>query len=998
MSRQLFHKIVRIMLLWQCVCWTLQAQRGIPFFVNYEAEAYDAHNRNFDVVCDSKGNAYFANFEGVLYYNGDRWNILRTPEMTRITRLYVDGQDHVWVGGYNFVGKIVAGAQGSPKLLSYLSNQRTNYQVTRIGEVLQIEGTADRVQFHTATHCISVVQDTLVQFERQAYQEQTLLAHNNLKLDDGIDLQVAEGKGLAFYQDGHYLYQLTASNGLCSNTVHAIATDGAGTVWGATDNGIFALYAPSFFTRYTAKEGLVGEITCIRRYQQQLYVGTLHGLFRFHPRTNSFEPMPAIQQACWQLHEVKGHLYAVTSNGLFCLQGEQLHSLSQRNLFSMAADAAGHFYVGGLDGIYRMQGSQEQLLSSVERAMKLHLYHDQLWAETLYGEIYQLDLLEGRVTQLDSIQGLSYRRGNKLYHDPVADVLYLFSIDGILRWSDMDQRFVPDNGPLQALVQQGHWWPGVAVSNQAQQSWVTGGDGKEVIILNKGRQDPLLQAKVHLLHDYALRVLYVEEDGVTWAGGNFGLIRIDLQKRDDAFLNQASVAIRAVSLQPDSLYADTPLRDAGQVVASGKGVTHRFASQYRTVKFTFSTTACSVIESPRYAYYLEGYESDWSPWQEGHEKEYTNLLYGSYVFHVKAMDAFGRETPVSSFAFVIEKPFYWEWYSLLGYFLLFVGLMTAFFKWRTYKLRQETLRLEQIVQERTRQIRTQRDEITEKSQRLQQALEELNAAQEQLIRQEKAATVGKLTQGLIDRILNPMNYIINFSHLSNGLLKDMQEDLEEVADQIDTDTYEDLEEIREMMQTHLRKIEEHGHNTSRILKAMEELLTDHRCHLVPTALNGWMRQLIEQANASYRQELEELGISITCDYLPDEVEVDMDPLLLGRVLLSLVQNSLYALQKKKEKGAVAARLELHLRQQDEEVEIRLYDNGNGIDPHIIGKIFDPFFTTKTSSEAAGVGLYLCREILLNHHGHIEVQSEKDQYAQFEIRFPIHQPSNTTDNE
>ena len=191
MSRQLFHKIVRIMLLWQCVCWTLQAQRGIPFFVNYEAEAYDAHNRNFDVVCDSKGNAYFANFEGVLYYNGDRWNILRTPEMTRITRLYVDGQDHVWVGGYNFVGKIVAGAQGSPKLLSYLSNQRTNYQVTRIGEVLQIEGTADRVQFHTATHCISVVQDTLVQFERQAYQEQTLLAHNNLKLDDGIDLQLS---------------------------------------------------------------------------------------------------------------------------------------------------------------------------------------------------------------------------------------------------------------------------------------------------------------------------------------------------------------------------------------------------------------------------------------------------------------------------------------------------------------------------------------------------------------------------------------------------------------------------------------------------------------------------------------------------------------------------------------------------------------------------------------------------------------------------------------
>ena len=997
MNRQLFHRILGILLLWQCVCWSVQGQQGIPFFVNYAAEEYDAHNRNFDVVCDSKGIVYFANFEGILYYNGYQWNILRTPEMTRITRLYVDGHDQVWVGGYNFVGKIVTGTQGTPKLLSYLSNQRTNYQVTRIGEVLQIEGEEERVSFYTATHCISVVQDTLVHFEKQAWQKHALLAHDNLKLDDGMDLLIDEGKGLAFYQDGHFLYRLNESNGLCSSTVHAIATDGAGTVWGATDNGIFALYAPSFFTRYTAKEGLAGEITCIRRYQRQLYVGTLHGLFRFVPRIHSFEPLPAIRQACWQLQEVEGHLYAVTSSGLFCLNGQQLQMRLSRNLFSMVADSTGGFYLGSLDGIYRLKGREEQLIAPVERVMKLNLYHDQLWAETLYGEIYQLDLAEEHVTQLDSIRGLLHRRGNKLYCDPVADALFVFSPDGILKWEAQLQRFIPDNGPLQTLVQQGRWWPSLAVSNQAQQSWVTGGDGKEVVLLNKGKIDPVLQAKVHLLHDYALRVLYVEENGVTWAGGNFGLIRIDLQKRDDAYLNPASVAIRTVTLQPDSLYYDGQLTDAGKAVTSDKQVRHRFGSQYRTVKFSFATTACSVIEAPRYAYYLEGYESDWGPWQTGHEKEYTNLLYGSYVFHVKAMDAFGRETPVSSFAFVIEKPFYWEWYSLLGYLVLFFGFITAFFKWRTYKLRQETLRLEQIVQERTRQIRTQRDEITEKSQRLQQALEELNAAQEQLIRQEKAATVGKLTQGLIDRILNPMNYIINFSHLSNGLLKDMQEDLEEVADQMDTDTYEDLDEIREMMQTHLTKIEEHGHNTARILKAMEELLTDHSCHFVPTALNGWIQQLLEQAGATYQQELTSLGLTITSELLPEEVEVELDPLLLGRVLLSLVQNSLYALRKKREKGVFEAQLKLQLRLIDEEVEIRIYDNGNGIEPHIIGKIFDPFFTTKTSSEAAGVGLYLCREILLNHHGRIEVQSEKDCYTEFVIRIPIHQPFKTKDN-
>ena len=46
---------------------SLFAQHGLPFFVNYTAKEYEAHNRNFDVVCDSAGTTYFANFEGIIY-------------------------------------------------------------------------------------------------------------------------------------------------------------------------------------------------------------------------------------------------------------------------------------------------------------------------------------------------------------------------------------------------------------------------------------------------------------------------------------------------------------------------------------------------------------------------------------------------------------------------------------------------------------------------------------------------------------------------------------------------------------------------------------------------------------------------------------------------------------------------------------------------------------------------------------------------------------------
>ena len=73
----------------------------------------------------------------------------------------------------------------------------------------------------------------------------------------------------------------------------------------------------------------------------------------------------------------------------------------------------------------------------------------------------------------------------------------------------------------------------------------------------------------------------------------------------------------------------------------------------------------------------------------------------------------------------------------------------------------------------------------------------------------------------------------------------------------------------------------------------------------------------------------------------------------------------------------------------DQLEITIRDNGTGIDEKIKDKIFAPFFTTKTTGEAAGVGLYLCREIVQNHHGSIAVGSQKGEYTQFLISLPIY---------
>lgn len=72
------------------------------------------------------------------------------------------------------------------------------------------------------------------------------------------------------------------------------------------------------------------------------------------------------------------------------------------------------------------------------------------------------------------------------------------------------------------------------------------------------------------------------------------------------------------------------------------------------------------------------------------------------------------------------------------------------------------------------------------------------------------------------------------------------------------------------------------------------------------------------------------------------------------------------------------------------IVIYIFDNGIGIEESIRERIFEPFFTTKPTSEASGTGLYLSREIILNHRGSMTVKSEKDNFTEFIVTVPIHQ--------
>ena len=308
----------------------------------------------------------------------------------------------------------------------------------------------------------------------------------------------------------------------------------------------------------------------------------------------------------------------------------------------------------------------------------------------------------------------------------------------------------------------------------------------------------------------------------------------------------------------------------------------------------------------------------------------------------------------------------------LVYYLVGAVVLLFLLKYYTqFRLRKRQF-VSNLVEQRTMELRFQRDAI-----------------QDELVRKERLASIGQLTKGLVDRILNPLNYINNFAHLSAALAKDIKQNIDEDEETGKHDNYNDTQELLVLLTGNLDKIAKHGDNTVRIVKAMEELLKDHSANRTCVDINDLCRVNLDILRKNYAKEIEKNQVDLSFSGLsvPLTIEVNIDQ--MGKALSQILDNSIYAVLKKAGEPGYQPSVSLVLRIQADKLQVVIRDNGVGIEETIKTKVFSPFFTTKPTAEAAGTGLYLSREVVLNHKGTIAIESEKDKYTEVTITLPIY---------
>jgi signal transduction histidine kinase len=149
-----------------------------------------------------------------------------------------------------------------------------------------------------------------------------------------------------------------------------------------------------------------------------------------------------------------------------------------------------------------------------------------------------------------------------------------------------------------------------------------------------------------------------------------------------------------------------------------------------------------------------------------------------------------------------------------------------------------------------------------------------------------------------------------------------------------------------------------------------------------------MEDVLESALETFRDRAERSSIDIVRQYDSDG-RLEGDSEQLRRVVINLVGNAIDALEEARIQ-APEIRVSMGENLAGTEVWVRVSDNGLGIEDDVRGQIFDPFYTSR--EEGTGLGLAVCRKIVDNHGGSIEVESESGEGTVFILTFPRGQRS------
>jgi len=782
------------------------------------------------------------------------------------------------------------------------------------------------------------------------------------------------GGGVSIF-NGNKFETLNVSHGLSENKVRCMMQDREGNIWFGTNEGGLSCYRGKKFITWAEKDGLLNEqvSAVFQDSKGNFWLGTNEGISMYSPAKNSFRNISlkdkmGYGQVMSVTEDKTSSIWAGTLDGGVAeinpvtLQYKiftEADFLTNNHVNAMATDSFGNIWAGTIDGIsvFNPQKHSHEIIGKADGLSSNNiaaLYCDSkgnIWIGTRGGGLNVM-YKNGTVK--------SFSQKNEFSHHSASSI----------------------TGDKHGNIWIGTEGGGIYSYNPANSG--TGGNKFTNYLVKDG-----------LISDYIILII-ADDDNNIWAGTNRGLNKFSPQSKSWTFYGKSEgftpIETKHNAVMKDSegfLWFGTPegvvrydkKYDYPNAVFSLTYITGfrigldnaemipgmRLNYKQRDLSFDFTGLCFSASENVRYRYQLAGLDENWHQVTEQNNATYTNIPAGNYTFRVVSCNNDGLWNIIpATFSFSIKPPFrqtVW-FYGLIS--ILISTCIVLYIRIRTRLLRKQKQVLEINVEQRTAELK--------------QTLEELKSTQAQLVEQEKLASLGQMTAGIAHEIQNPLNFVNNFSEVSNELI----EEIRLVKDEAERT------EILANLKNNLEKINLHGKRADSIVKGMLMHSRTGKGEKQLTDINALCEEAINLAYHSMRAKIPDFNCEIEKSFDKNLPQVKIIPQDISRVILNLLNNAFYATSPPtsfQRRGEFSPKVFISTIQQFNNLTITIRDNGIGIPENIRDKIFEPFFTTKPTGEGTGLGLSISYDIVKAHGGEIKVESEEGAGTEFNIILP-----------
>jgi len=802
-------------------------------------------------------------------------------------------------------------------------------------------------------------------------------ASHGIRLSSG-DFALATRHGGIVIMDSHgrLKYTFDNSSGLQNNCVYYVFEDNQGNLWLCLDNGISKIEYTSPFSIYDNRYGLPPIVQSVVRHHSDLYVGTSQGLYVLRPGFKTFLPIPVTSSNCWDLLSFEDSLLAATYSGVFLVDSK--NNMTQNIIKDVTLTLLpsnrypGRIWCGTSRGLVALrirngQWIEERRFENIKQEIQ-SIAEDEnddgcdVWLGIAKEGIKKVNFTVDR----DHPVIITYSDANELPEGEIyvtrAAGHVMFATDkGLFRFDEKNNKFAPDktlgneyaggpnSKPVFRLIEdkdKNIWFHSKSMNYLAKPD----PEGTYKIYPNPFRRIPMAQ----------VNTIYTAPDSKSiWFASFEGLIRYDTTVKKN-YQQNFQILVRKV-LANEKLIFDGYKNKS---IKTPKYLLPILEYKDRDLlQFDFAAPFFENETETQYQYFLEGYDDNWSDWKNEAKKYYTNIDSGLYVFRVRARNVYQYISSEDVFRFKVLLPWYKTWWAFLSYAFLLLSLTYLIVKWqRSMRLEKEKERLELIVRNRTK-------EINEKNQQLEDQTLKLKEQSDKLKEMDQLKS----------------RFFANISHEFRTPLTLIMSPLEQMI----TDTRDKEEK---------KKFKVMRRSSQRLLTLINQLLDLSRFDSGKMELQASCQNIIpflKGTVASFHLAAIENQLELVFHTEEGEIPLYFDPPKMEEVMYNLLIN---AIKFTPPSGKITVSVTMGKDRQDRAKEeadfiyISIQDTGPGVSQDQLAHIFDRFYQAEglkgRGHKGTGIGLALTKEIVLLHHGKIDVHSQEGTGTEFVIQLPM----------